>query len=319
MEFIINENKIEKIINFVSDKTVIHKERLIVNEINVTNDYNCKLDNRKIYLFIFHNNRFNDYIFFINSEQHYLNCNGLMFMNDDCNIKVIKNVKNVNDADINEEADNLDEIKLYMFTDLIKENIPENKEISYEPSNGIFIFENKNLITNDFCDELINYINKLDNVNIEKWGINTNVNCKFVNINNIDDVDIKRKFDSKIYEIIAWVINQLKSDYNITCSGDSGYCLRKIYGPTRLHKDGININPIDNRYLPIKKIRNMSLIICLNNDYEGGEFYFPRQNFKIKLKKGEIIAFPPYWTHPHMVSELINKTYRYTINTWLFE
>jgi hypothetical protein len=318
MEFVINinENEIEKIINFVSDKTAIHKERLIVNEINVINDYNCKLDNKKIYLFVFPNNKFNEFIFFINSEKHYLNCNGLMFMNDDCNIKVIKNA---NDADINEELHKLDKIKLYMFTDLIKENMPENKEISYKLSNGILIFENKDLITNDLCDELINYINKLDNANIEKWGINTNVNCKFVNINNIDDVDIKRKFDSKLYKIISWVINQLKSDYDITCSGDSGYCLRKIYGPTRLHKDGININPIDNRYLPIKKIRNMSLIICLNDNYEGGEFYFPCQDFKIKLKKGQIIAFPPYWTHPHMVSELINKTYRYTINTWLFE
>ena len=63
----------------------------------------------------------------------------------------------------------------------------------------------------------------------------------------------------------------------------------------------------------------MSIIIALNDDYEGGEFYFPTQDFKIKLKKGQIIAFPPYWTHPHMVDSPTDGTYRYTINTWLYE
>ena len=37
------------------------------------------------------------------------------------------------------------------------------------------------------------------------------------------------------------------------------------------------------------------------------------------LKKGEAIAFPPYWTHPHEVSAPENGTFRYTINTWLYE
>jgi hypothetical protein len=95
--------------------------------------------------------------------------------------------------------------------------------------------------------------------------------------------------------------------------------LRKIHGPTRLHKDGINIEPIENKYIPVKKIRNMSIIICLNDDYEGGEFYFPIQDFRVRLKKGEILAFPPYWTHQHMVETPTNNTYRYTINTWLYE
>lgn len=62
-----------------------------------------------------------------------------------------------------------------------------------------------------------------------------------------------------------------------------------------------------------------SLVIGLNDDYDGGEFYFPNQKFKHKLKKGEIILFPPYWTHPHFTFPLLNRTYRYTINTWLLE
>ena len=63
----------------------------------------------------------------------------------------------------------------------------------------------------------------------------------------------------------------------------------------------------------------MSIIIALNDDYEGGEFYFPKQDFRVKLKKGDILCFPPYYTHPHMVEAPLNRTYRYTINTWLYE
>ena len=76
---------------------------------------------------------------------------------------------------------------------------------------------------------------------------------------------------------------------------------------------------IDKDLISIHKIRKLSVIICLNDDYDGSEFYFPAQDYKIKLKKGEAIAFPPYWTHPHEVSAPENGTFRYTINTWLYE
>ena len=98
------------------------------------------------------------------------------------------------------------------------------------------------------------------------------------------------------------------------------YCLRKIYGATREHKDGIlSQNDKTNKSVFKNQIRNMSVIIALNDDYDGGEFYFPIQDYKIKLKKGDIILFPPYWTHPHKVNPPLNRTYRYTINTWLFQ
>jgi hypothetical protein len=187
------------------------------------------------------------------------------------------------------------------------------------PKNNIFIFENKELINNELCDELITFINTTDDFKIEKWEYNRNVNCKYITITDIKNIEIKKKFDDNIYKIINYIINLLYNDYGIQSTGDSGYCLRKIHGPTRLHKDGVNIEPIDNKFIPVKKIRNMSIIICLNDDYEGGEFYFPIQDFRIRLKKGEILAFPPYWTHPHMVETPTNNTYRYTINTWLYE
>ena len=66
------------------------------------------------------------------------------------------------------------------------------------------------------------------------------------------------------------------------------------------------------------KSRTVSIIIALNSDYEGGKFYFPFQNYKVKLKQGDAIVFPAAHTHPHKVSSPKNGTLRYTINTWIF-
>ena len=82
---------------------------------------------------------------------------------------------------------------------------------------------------------------------------------------------------------------------------------RKITGETLRH-----IDQIGGKY----GSRLLSVIIALNDDYDGGIISFPNQHVNIKLKKGEILIFPPYWTHPHKVSSPQNNC-RYTITFWL--
>lgn len=195
-----------------------------------------------------------------------------------------------------------------ILRDTIQDNVIRCKDFE---TNNIFIFDD--IITHEQCDHIMETMNSYfdkKQYKIEKWEKNQNVNCIFMS-------QIK-ELDNMVYHIINQVIQKLNHKYDILCSGDSGYCYRKIYGPTRLHKDGIFIEK-NKKYVPMRKIRNISIIIALNGDYEGGEFFFPRQNKKIKLEKAHIIAFPPYWTHTHMTYPLLNNTYRYTINTWLYE
>jgi len=183
------------------------------------------------------------------------------------------------------------------------------------------IINDENILSKEYCNEVIRIIDeviKSKKNQIEKWESNQNVNCLYFNSDSNKFTEKIKKLDDTVFKIISKVIGILKHKYGITSTGDSGYCFRKIYGPTRLHKDGVIINPINNR-LSVRKVRNMSIIIALNSDYEGGEFYFPKQDYRIKLKQGDIICFPPYYTHPHMVDPVLNRTYRYTINTWLYE
>lgn len=220
----------------------------------------------------------------------------------------------------------------------------------------------KNILDDSFCEKCINLIETLPKKKIAYYNGN-NVKCYISEINELlntndefyydlsTDTQINEKLlnnvttgkristnimngithnDIKIYKnLISDKINIIKSimvDINkkLIFDQNTGYILRKIYGPTRLHTDGIsqvydssNITFIkNNRIGTLKMIRNNTMIFSLNDNYEGGELKFPYFDISIKLTKGSVVIFPPYWTHEHEVTELENGTYRYTITTW---
>ena len=67
--------------------------------------------------------------------------------------------------------------------------------------------------------------------------------------------------------------------------------------------------------------RNLSVIMNLNNDYEGGDLIFADQKNneikRFKLSKGSIVFFPSNFMYPHMI-EPIKKGTRYSIVSWLW-
>jgi len=119
-------------------------------------------------------------------------------------------------------------------------------------------------------------------------------------------------------------LGKILSNFNINFSANSLYIFRKIYGETRIHTDGISDTPMQKNIHYFKEnkardkflVRVASFIFTLNDDYDGGEFLFPYHDLTIKLKKGSVLIFPPYWTHLHGTNELLNNTSRYTITTW---
>ena len=64
-------------------------------------------------------------------------------------------------------------------------------------------------------------------------------------------------------------------------------------------------------------IRDVSIVGYLNEDFEGGETFFDRQNLKFKPKTGDIVVFPAFWTHPHQ-SLPVTKGVKYSFVTWLY-
>ena len=67
-------------------------------------------------------------------------------------------------------------------------------------------------------------------------------------------------------------------------------------------------------------IRALSIIINLNDDYEGGDLIFTDQSEKeikrLKLGKGSIVFFPSNFMYPHSIQPITKGT-RYSIVSWL--
>ena len=297
----------DDIIHQISKATKIHPERLMIEE-NILKKIEkpITLREEKNYLFVFSDI---DRLSYLNSEGVYqpLYSNSLY-------------VENSKELEMNEECN----CYLFIVHDILDQEQKDYKHIDiqqkFKHSNNIFIIRDQEILSDEFCDRLVDFIDKYVERNVEVWDEGNNVNCRSIFIDKLKDKAIKKELDDKIFNILGKVIEYLCKTYNVPpSSGDSGYTLRKIYGPTRLHIDNIYSEAINKkRHIPVRKIRNLSVIMALNGDYEGGEFYFPVQDCKIKLNKGDIIAFPPFWTHPHMVNAPSNGTYRYTVNTWLF-
>ena len=63
------------------------------------------------------------------------------------------------------------------------------------------------------------------------------------------------------------------------------------------------------------KYRTYSAIFYINDDYDGGEIYFPNWDIEIKPKAGSLVIFPSNDEYVHGVKEIKNLN-RYSIAIW---
>lgn len=63
--------------------------------------------------------------------------------------------------------------------------------------------------------------------------------------------------------------------------------------------------------------RDVSIVGYLNQDFEGGETFFDRQQIKVKPSVGSAIVFPAGYTHPHQ-SLPVTLGQKYAWTTWLY-
>ncbi len=186
---------------------------------------------------------------------------------------------------------------------------------------GSNVFTVSDVFTATQCDEIVKYIQKNSALWQERdvgYASGNNVECKFLTLKDLITSGIPgaKETDDLIFERVGAILNAFRA-FRPEFKGihDDGYTLRRIHGGTKRHIDGVHSKTGGFT----KLVRAMSFIAVLNDDYDGGIFNFPTQNLKIKVKKGEVILFPPYWTHPHSVTSVGEGQARYTINTWIME
>ena len=194
-------------------------------------------------------------------------------------------------------------------------------ELEERGEKGSCIFTVANVFTDVQCDVMVDYILKHSALWEEKdVGSKTynNVKCKYLTLKDMvsSNIPYSKELDDLIFKSVGKVLIKLReSNPAFDGTQDTGYTLRKIYGGTKHHIDGVHSKTGWFKNF----VRCLSIIVVLNDDYDGGIFNFPKQNLKLKVKKGEAIMFPPYWTHPHSVTSVGEGQARYTINTWILE
>jgi hypothetical protein len=60
---------------------------------------------------------------------------------------------------------------------------------------------------------------------------------------------------------------------------------------------------------------HISNLLYLNDDYDGGELYFPYHDFKIKPEPGMLVSFPGNWYNRHAIMPA--SDFRYAINIFV--
>ena len=189
----------------------------------------------------------------------------------------------------------------------------ENIVLEEIHKNGMntFILAIKNLIPLDDTKIIKKIIeNGADNVRPYIEGSN-NASYRCMNLSEVQVPSVRQRI-LRYLDLISeklHIYTKIDSDY----VSDNFVELRKIDDATKLHMD--NVVNFPEKDTIKKNIRIFSVIIALNDDYKGGEFYLIDD--KVDFSKGDILIFPSNFMYPHKV-EPITKGTRYSYISWVW-
>tara|TARA_Y100001972_G_scaffold18464_1_gene20932 strand:- start:1585 stop:2130 length:546 start_codon:yes stop_codon:yes gene_type:complete len=174
------------------------------------------------------------------------------------------------------------------------------------------IVEIKNIINPEFIKKIIPLIKLKSKTHLK---VNSGVNRDIRNVKGYH-MTLDTPTNVFYWNYIKQEIERLYSYYKIKFPKMASYKINQIdllkYSPGgkyEIHTDHYTNSP-----------RHLSIIINLNNDYEGGDLIFTDQKEKevkrLKLGKGSIVFFPSNFLYPHSIKPITKGT-RYSIVSWL--
>jgi len=181
-----------------------------------------------------------------------------------------------------------------------------------------FIMEIKNILSQDFIDKIISLTNVKSKEDLQigmgykKSGVDKNMR----DVKGYSLGDNKTPTDIFYWNYIKKEIERIYYFYKIKFPLMSSEVINQIDllkyskgGKYEVHMDHFSDTP-----------RHLSIIMNLNDDYEGGDLTFTDQQGKeikrLKLGKGSVIFFPSNFMYPHSIRPITKGT-RYSIVAWL--
>jgi hypothetical protein len=197
--------------------------------------------------------------------------------------------------------------------------------VSITPS-GFFGDSPDNIVTlEDFMTEyevsyLNNFIRNNENWDVTETHYNENGTVIYDSdywANRVASYPTIEKSDPKIPDIIQGMVERLKKEvdayFNVDASPTSPAMVRWLPGQLQMpHADKeLHTGPDAGKPNDFPHY-DIAGLFYINDDYEGGELYFPNQGIKFKPKAGAAYFFPGDKNYIHGVSEIISGI-RYTV------
>jgi hypothetical protein len=122
-----------------------------------------------------------------------------------------------------------------------------------------------------------------------------------------------------------WFDKSLKIEDRVFCENlikkirpffGAGYSLPVL---DELHRQKIGEGMDEHCDMGSRKSLLRSMIFYINNDYEGGELYFPALGFEYKPKPGDFVTFPSYEKYTHGVKPVLSGSARYVLAGFAWE
>lgn len=123
--------------------------------------------------------------------------------------------------------------------------------------------------------------------------------------------NIKKSFDGFVSNVVLprYGLKEYKSVEDIQ------FLSYPVGGHYTIHNDSEYFNPDLNKWERVAP-RDISVIMYLNDDFEGGELEFPALGLTIRPYSGLIITFPSYYEFAHRVNP-VTKGERKALVTWI--
>jgi len=170
------------------------------------------------------------------------------------------------------------------------------------------IHEFENFLPSSECDTIINWFDS-----VEKMPTNNSnlFNGRQINYLNIKDDNIKKLvnyYRFKVTQLAMKIFNEEELYPNYT-----DIVLWEPGGGMLVHSDNSNADGTPNFWA----YRHYSGVLYLNDDFLGGETFFPDHGpLFIKPKKGKFAIYPSGVEYNHGVATVVGKN-RYTMPIWL--
>jgi predicted 2-oxoglutarate/Fe(II)-dependent dioxygenase YbiX len=178
-----------------------------------------------------------------------------------------------------------------------------------------YILEVKKVIPQVFCKKIISYFdNDYDDAGTVGSGVNKNIrNCltrSLLEPKSLGERICLNAVKEKIFDCVKHYKSQhQKLDIKKISQLDIlRYDKNEFKAGYNFHHDfGYDCSE-----------RHLSISICLNNEYEGGEFVFdiPGGHHTIPQNVGDAVVFPSNFMFPHQVNKITKGT-RYALIGWV--